>query len=278
MMPFWIRSLSAFLFLVGTALHAAPVPAVKTFPYKPVGSTILVPVEVAGSKPRWFILDTGANSCVFHKPFAAELGLKSLRPLTGSGAGAGPVQFDTYAKDIPFAIAGVKFACPHALGIDLGNQPAIIGHAVDGIIGTDLFEEYIVETDYELQVVRLHDKARFAYAGTGKRVPFTFDRRRPIVVARLTAGGRRRSGLCSSIQDRKVRSTTNGSARPQRSGTRRAGSGWGRRTAPHLAGWMRSRSDHSASPTCRESQAAFRWSGARFFSDSPSSTIGPGSR
>lgn len=198
--------------LCGDAAHAVPVSAVKTFPYKAVGSTILVPVEVAGSKPGWFILDTGANSCVFHTPFAEALGLKPVGARPGSGAGAGPVQFDTYPKDIAFSIAGVKFACPHTLGIDLGNQPEIIGQAVDGIVGTDLFAEYIVETDYELQIVRLYDRSRFSYAGSGRRIPFTFDRRRPIITARLTAGGKSAdrpllvdSGSQSAIDDEWIR-------------------------------------------------------------------------
>lgn len=185
-----MRHLFAYWALATATPAIAAIPPVKTFPYKPVGSTILVPVEVAGSKLGWFILDTGANSCVLHRPFADRLGLKPVKPLTGSGAGKGPVQFDAYASDIKFAIAGVKFACPHTLSIDLSGQPAIIGQAVDGIVGTDLFEQYIVETDYELQVVRLHDPAHFSYAGPGHRVPFIFDRRRPVINAKLTADGK----------------------------------------------------------------------------------------
>jgi hypothetical protein len=167
----------------------APVPAVRTFPYRAVGSTILVPVQVAGSSVRWFVLDSGANSCVIHRAFAAELGLRPLGAGAGSGAGAGPVAYDRYRDDIGFSIAGTPFPCPHAVGIDLASQPAILGTAIDGILGTDLFSHFVVETDYELQVVRLHDRSRFSYAGAGARVPFTLDRRLPMISATLTAGG-----------------------------------------------------------------------------------------
>lgn len=166
-----------------------PVPAVRTFPYRAVGSTIFVPIQVEGSRPHWFILDSGANSCVFNRAFARQLRLRPVGAGAGSGAGAGPVQYDTYRDGIAFSIAGVPFPCQRSIGIDLSSQPAIIGVALDGIIGTDLFSHFVIETDYELQVVRLYDRAQFSYAGDGTRIPFTLNRRLPIINVTLTAGG-----------------------------------------------------------------------------------------
>lgn len=175
---------------IGSArAQSGPAPAVRTFPYRAVGSTILVPIQVAGSRPRWFVLDSGANSCVFDRAVARQLRLRPVGAGSGSGAGAGPVPYDTYRNDIAVAIAGVPFPCLRTIGIDLSSQPAIIGAAIDGIVGTDLFSHFVVETDYELQVVRLYDRTQFSYAGGGTRIPFTLNRRLPIINVTLTAGG-----------------------------------------------------------------------------------------
>jgi aspartyl protease len=167
--------------------------ALATIPYKAVGSTILLPVGINGGDPGWFMLDSGANSCALDQAFAARHGLRPAGNGSGTGAGAGPVPYVRYDRAVRFTLHQLEFACPdsHVIGLDLGGQPAIIGARVDGIIGTDFFERYVVETDYARQVVRLYDPGTFRYAGSGCRIPMTFDRRLPHVKAHLIVDGRR---------------------------------------------------------------------------------------
>lgn len=170
------------------------------------GSTILIPVRVNDSGPLWFILDTGANSCVLNHKAADELGLQPVSEVQGSGAGRGPVPFRSYRKeDVKFRIASVSFQCDHVLSVDLSNQPSIIGRRVDGILGSDFIAQFVIEVDYDRRLVWLHDPERFRYHGKGEVLPLTLERRLPYVEAQIAVPGqlpsRRKLLVDSGSQD-----------------------------------------------------------------------------
>ena len=154
------------------------------------GSTILIQLRVNESGPLWFILDTGANSCVLNHKAADELRLQPVSDVQGSGAGRGPVPFRSYRKEeVKFRIARASFQCDHVLSVDLSNQPSIIGRRVDGVLGSDFIAQFVIEVDYDRSVVWLHDPERFRYRGKGEVLPLTFERRLPYVEAQITVPG-----------------------------------------------------------------------------------------
>ena len=170
------------------------------------GSTILLPVRINDSGPLWFILDSGANSCVLNRKLADDLRLQPVSEIQGSGAGRGPVSFPSYrTQDVKFRIASVSFRCDHVLSVDLSNQPSIIGRRVDGILGSDFISQFVIEVDYKRRLVWLHDPERFRYRGNGEVVPLTFERRIPYVEAEITVPGqlpsRRKLLIDSGSQD-----------------------------------------------------------------------------
>lgn len=170
------------------------------------GSTILIPVRVNDSGPLWFILDTGANSCVLNHKAAEDLRLQPVSEIQGSGAGRGPVPFRSYrSQDVKFRIASALFQCDHVLSVDLSNQPSIIGRRVDGILGSDFIAQFVIEVDYDRRLVWLHDPERFRYRGKGEVLPLTFERRLPYVEAQIAVPGqlpsRRKLLVDSGSQD-----------------------------------------------------------------------------
>jgi hypothetical protein len=170
------------------------VPAAKRqsirVPVDLAGSTILLPVRINDSGPLWFILDTGANSCVLDHKTADELRLQPVSEVQGSGAGRGPVPFRRYRSlDVKFGIAGVSFQCDHVLSVDLSNQPSVIGRRVDGILGSDFIAQFVIEVDYDRRLVWLHDQERFRYRGKGEVLALTFERRLPYVEAQIAVPG-----------------------------------------------------------------------------------------
>jgi hypothetical protein len=193
---------------VASAPAAATPPPMMTIPFRPVGSTVLLPVSVNGSKPGWFILDSGGNSCIIAKPFANRLG---LHPTTGGdakGAGKGTVPYDRYQEAVRFSVGGLPLECPqrHVIGLDFSNQPEVIGTPIDGVLGTDFFSTYVLEIDYSRRVVRAFDPASFHYTGHGESVPITVNENRlPLIDAVLTVNGtdsvKRRLLVDSGSQD-----------------------------------------------------------------------------
>jgi aspartyl protease/PDZ domain-containing protein len=159
-------------------------------PFEASGSTVLVPVTVNGSESRWFILDTGANSCALDHAVAEAVKLRPESTGEGTGAGAGPVPYRRYAQDSTlFAIRGIEFRCDHVISLDLSGQLQVLGREVGGILGSDFISQYVVEIDYDAQVLRLHDPATFKYPGVGDVLPLSFERRLPYVTATLTVTG-----------------------------------------------------------------------------------------
>jgi predicted aspartyl protease len=171
----------------------AVVPAVK----QPIqikaqfaGSTPFIPVRVNGRGPFWFILDTGANSCVLADSLAGMLGLAPLSADVGSSGGS-PMGYRKYAHDaVVFEVGLARFACEHVISVDLSGQPAVLGRAVDGILGSDFIAQFVVELDYDQQRVTLRDKNTFEYDGNGVELPLTFNRRVPYLEAEIEIDGR----------------------------------------------------------------------------------------
>jgi Aspartyl protease/PDZ domain len=170
----------------GSQAAAGPGDSTYTIPFDLSGSTVLLPVRVNGSKPLWFILDSGANTCLLAKTLATELGIKPREESQGTGASAGSVQYWKLAEqDVSFTTESVAFSCPHLGAVDLSNQMPLLGHEVDGILGTDFFRRFVVEIDYDAQIVRLYGPSTFRYAGHGDSLPLTFERRLPYVTATI---------------------------------------------------------------------------------------------
>ena len=110
---------------------------------------------INGSPPLTWIVDTGAGTSVIDRGRAAELGLvtgASLNATTGGGSveaveiqGATLRLEETELPNLPL------------IAIDLAGLRAGLDPRIDGIIGFDLFDRYIVEFDYAAPSVRLHD-------------------------------------------------------------------------------------------------------------------------
>jgi Aspartyl protease len=189
-----MKTLTTFMLLVAAVLGYSMDASAQTrsvrVPVDLTGSTVLVPGRVNDSGALWFILDTGANSCVLDHKVADQLRLKPASDIQGTGAGRGPVPMRSYPqKDVTFRIASKSVQCDHVLSVDLSNQPSIIGRRVDGILGSDFISQFVVEVDYERRLVRLHDPERFHYRGKGEILPLTFERRIPYVTAEITVSG-----------------------------------------------------------------------------------------
>lgn len=153
-------------------------------------STLILPVGVNGSAPRWFILDTGANACVMDEAPALALRLAFQGTGEARGAGRGTVPYRTIATPIRFTTHGVPFTCERVIALDLSGQRSIFGRPIDGILGHDFFARFVTELDWDAQVVRVHDTAGYQPPAGAQAIPLRFERRVPYLEATLTVEGR----------------------------------------------------------------------------------------
>lgn len=178
------RLLTSFLILVCgvagalpqilRAAQKAPESAPLVIPFELVTRHILIQVKINNSGPLWFIFDTGDKVAIVDLGRAKSLGLSLQGEINVGGAGAGTVKGSTVRDASVSVIGAEENPQPVALAIPLDGLAPRFGHDIDGIIGADFIKQFVVEIDYSARVLRLHDKARFVYSGSGETLRLTF--------------------------------------------------------------------------------------------------------
>lgn len=169
---------------------AKPAAQPVTIPFELVTKHIVLKVRVSNSRPLSFVLDTGDKYAVIDLDRAKELGLDLHGQVRVGGAGA-ETSNGAFVRDSAFTIPGLDgFSQPVRLALPLGKLALRFGHDFDGIIGTDFIKEFVVEIDYQARLMRLHDKNKFTYTGSGEIIPIQLDSAgHPIIEAEVTPIG-----------------------------------------------------------------------------------------
>jgi hypothetical protein len=174
-----------------TQAQAAPRPAaqrITRIPFELNGNSIFLQVRVNTSRLLWFALDTGAYGSVINKPVLQTLGLKTDRGGVTTGAG-GRVE-SALLSGVNIDVGGAPLRDLNIVALDLTLLENSSGHAMDGILGSELFRRYVVELDYDAKEISLYEPATFAYTGRGESLPLTFNDNHPYVRAAVELPGR----------------------------------------------------------------------------------------
>ncbi len=148
-------------------------------------------MRVNNSEPLWFVVDSGAGGWIVDRARATRLGLH-LEQDTAQGTGAGSGTYDvSYVKNVNFSVADFNISVPLIGVIDMSAHKSQMGREVEGLVGFDFFEKFIVEIDYESKVIRLFDPKTYGYSGVGESLPIIVDQdaRNPFFMAEITVPG-----------------------------------------------------------------------------------------
>jgi len=154
--------------------------------YEPFAGLILVSVTIAESPRLDFVLDSGATQSAITDPYlAAALGLEVHEAGLARGMGSGATRV-LIADKICIRGDGLEFLRASLVVHDIGGRlAAMAGRDIDGFLGADLFERYVVEIDPAGRRLLLHDPATFVYSGGGEILPLEVVDRRPVVEGRV---------------------------------------------------------------------------------------------
>lgn len=188
-----IRALKAALFLsVLFSLHFNPAVAQTNSGKAPVvevpmlfrGPSPAVEVMVNGQGPFLFAIDTGgAGMARVDSSLAERLKLEKVGEVQGSdGSGRNAMSMDVFALD-SVVLGGVQFKNVRAASRNY-NAPNL--PKIDGILGFNLFSEYLLTLDFPAKRVRL-ERGELPKAD-GADV-LNFDITRGIPVVELSVGG-----------------------------------------------------------------------------------------
>jgi PDZ domain-containing protein/aspartyl protease len=152
---------------------------------------IFLRAQVNNSQSLWFALDSGASSpFIIDTRQARLLGLK-LQNRESRGGGAGPDVYEVAkTRALKISVGGLKYDGQTADVISLDSIEAQIGRSLDGIVGLDPFTRYVLEIDYVVNEIRLHDPKTYTYSGAGDSIPLTLRDGLFFVPAKIEMPGR----------------------------------------------------------------------------------------
>ena len=136
-----------------------------TIPFELYGDHIFIKIKVNNSRDLNFIFDSADALTVLNENVAREIGLpeahKSIK-MSAGGSTSGYLVKHQRVELGDFEIKNVEI-----YSTDLNHLEISIGRKIDGIIGYDILDHYVVAVNYDKMEFSVLDPASFSYAGTG---------------------------------------------------------------------------------------------------------------
>jgi len=166
-------SKDTFAPLVPEPSDATLAPNAPPIPFTMEANHIVFNVSVNGRPPIGFILDTGADQNVINSTRLEDLGLQTYAKTTTTGGGNSAEY--AYAAGATFTLPGVELRNQHVSALDQTGLERALGVKLGGILGYDFISRFVIDIEYENQLITLHDTKTWKYSGTGVMVPMMFD-------------------------------------------------------------------------------------------------------
>ena len=154
--------------------------------FKTASNLIIIPVNINNSDTLNFILDTGVRTPIITElPFVDNLSLNYMKPIKVSGLDEGMELTAYHSGNNILQISGLTARNQNVqMIIDEGFQIShMLGIPVHGLIGFNLFKDYIVEINYANEKITLYKPEYYKYRERKKDIimPLHFDGYKPFV-------------------------------------------------------------------------------------------------
>jgi predicted aspartyl protease len=157
-----------------------------TINFKTASNLVIIPVTINGSDTLNFILDTGVRVPIITElPYVNKLNLNYLTPIRVKGLGEGEGLIAYRSGNNTINIEGLSARNQEVqMIIDENFQIShMLGLPVHGLIGFNLFRDYIVEIDYINEKITLNKPEYYKYRDRKKDIilPLHFEGYKPFV-------------------------------------------------------------------------------------------------
>ena len=157
-----------------------------TIEFKSASNLIIIPVTINESDTLNFILDTGVRFPIITElPFVNKLNLNYLMPVQIHGLGEGHELTAYRSANNSIKLNGLTaWNQEIQMIIDENFQIShMLGLPVHGLIGFNLFKDYIVKIDYSSEKLTLYRPEHYKYRDRKKDIilPLHFDENKPFV-------------------------------------------------------------------------------------------------
>lgn len=158
---------------------------VEKLKFELINNLVIVPIEVNGT-PLSFVLDTGVSTPIlFNLSDKDSIQINEVSEMTIRGLGEGePIQA-LRSKNNSFRLGSIENKSQRlyvVLDKSLNFSPSL-GIPIHGIIGYDLFRDFVVEMNYGSKHIKFHDPASYRYKTSRKdqELPLTIIRKKAYV-------------------------------------------------------------------------------------------------
>ncbi len=138
-------------------------------PFELHNNQIYLQIPINGSKPLWFILDTGART-VISRSAAQKLDLE-LREQGQFQSTGELISFKVAStKNVSFKLPGAALTIQNVAVVVFEDVEKCVGHTADGIFGLEFFNSSVVEIDYKKRLINVYEAKSYKYSGKGEAV------------------------------------------------------------------------------------------------------------
>ncbi len=166
-------------FLVLADIFAAIKPRkVESIPFEMVGSYVVISVRINDSSPLNLILDSGVRNTIITELQPNDqitLNYSDVKDLMGLGGGNHLEAYTSNFNTLKIGKLKLKNKSVFVLQNDIFNLSKHTGTKINGLIGSDFFQDYTIEIDYTNKRVRFYEPTPFdAPKGYGE-LPITLE-------------------------------------------------------------------------------------------------------
>ncbi|UZR95548.1 PDZ domain-containing protein [Chondrinema litorale] len=169
-----------------------------SIPFKMIHNLILIPIRINNSDTLQFVLDTGVSTTIITGlPNGESLSLNYTKEMDLSGLGEGESIKALYSTGNTLSLPGAVGYNHEVLFLleDVFHLSSSMGTFVHGLIGYDVFRNFVVEVNYVKERLILHDPNRYnrridKRLSKGKKlkgvIPISIEKSKPYLNGKIT--------------------------------------------------------------------------------------------
>jgi hypothetical protein len=149
---------------------------------------IVVPIVLNNILPLKFILDTGLKTAILTDRYYSDLlDINYSRSIPVVGADGNVLVEAFVANNVTLSLPGItgRGQTLLALGEDFLQLKSYMGLEIHGIIGYELFQRYVVEIDYDLEVITFYEPETFKQPRNYETLDITIEESKPYIEAEV---------------------------------------------------------------------------------------------
>src|SRR5262245_11310312 len=157
-------------------------------PFDLSDNNILVQVRINNSQPLWFVFDSGAGVNLINQRTAEKLGMTSK----GSSVldASGGMVTGSVIEQTTISLADVKASHQTIVAVPLDTLAEYSGRDVQGLIGNNFIQNFVVEIDYAQRILVFHNPQNYNLAGEPETIALENHGGTPFIEAELSLDGK----------------------------------------------------------------------------------------